>query len=64
MNTNAPRETAKIYQFPRRTQTAGIGERRDLQWTHAARMEGLLAVDFGSGWYHQAAVDDAERGRK
>ena len=64
MNINASRETAKILQFPRRTRAGAPGLGRDLSWTAAAQLEPCPAVDFGSGWYHQAAVEDDKRGRK
>lgn len=44
--------TAKIYAFPKRPR-----ERSDNP--HNARDPRFDAVEFGTGWYHQAAVEDA-----
>jgi uncharacterized protein DUF2735 len=54
------RPTAKIYQFPRRPQAkAGVMAREALfasdRWPRA-----FPAVECGSGWYHEAAIQ-AER---
>ena len=64
MSPNFETKTAKIYQFPlnrRKGQTPsqhlGSGEK-------PADARHLPATEFGSGWYHQAAVQDALGPRK
>ena len=56
-------QTAKIYQFPTRPTSrtvravrgAGVGERAALPYA---------PVEFGSGWYHEAAILEAEKSLK
>ncbi len=62
--TNTPqRESAKIYPFPQR-------RRAPIADTHGkAAASDVVAVRFskavfGSGWYHDAAVQDAQNPRK
>ena len=55
--------TAKIYQFPTKI-SANAGHRaRQPQSTPDHRALQLAAVEFGSGWYHEAALQ-AETVRK
>jgi hypothetical protein len=61
MTTNFPAETqqasAKIYQFPARVRKAVDGRREETN----------PAVDlaaFGSGWYHEAAIQESKRIRE
>jgi hypothetical protein len=59
MAANIQHQTAKIYAFPTRAQLAA-GYRRDmsamaLEVADALR---LKRTDFGSGWYHDAAIED------
>jgi len=63
MNTNSGAPTAKIYQFPATTQ--GKLDKRGLRPTSATdrRQPPLPTVEFGSGWYHEAALE-AEHPRK
>jgi hypothetical protein len=63
MTESSYRETAKIYAFPARGRVAA-GTRRDEAKSTAERAPRVLATDFGSGWYHEAAVKDSEPGRK
>ena len=64
MDTNFRHPTAKIYTVPARGQ-ATIGARHeDPQPVADLRSHRLPTVEFGSGWYHDAAVRDAERTRK
>lgn len=63
MNVNSNPPTAKIYQFPRTT-SADLGRSgRGRAPAAESRPRALPAVEFGSGWYHEAAVE-AERPRK
>jgi hypothetical protein len=64
MTTNIYGQTAKIYQFPARGKAA-IGENRQ----QPKPMADLASQRFadaaaGSAWYHEAAVQEAERARK
>jgi hypothetical protein len=59
MSTDS-RPTAKIYQFPRRPSAkAGATARAALTATDRWP-QSLPAVEFGGGWYHDAAIQ-AER---
>jgi hypothetical protein len=64
MSTQLRTETAKIYQFPRRTELGPDGRRREDRTATALDARGVLGVECGSGWYHQAAIDEANRPRK
>jgi len=55
MPTNAPRETATIYQFPKGGR-AGLPSRRSPE---AARFADLPTVSYGSSWYHDEAIREA-----
>ena len=59
MNSDT-RPTAKIYQFPRRPVARVNATSHE---TTADRMNQTARADFGSGWYHEAAIQ-AERPRK
>jgi hypothetical protein len=56
--------TAKIYQFPRKALLAAGRRRDDSQPVVDLRTQNLPTIEFGSGWYHEAAVQDADRTRK
>ncbi|WP_341988759.1 DUF2735 domain-containing protein [Azorhizobium sp. AG788] len=62
MTMTSPRGTAKIYAFPLRGRatTASHDDAARLM----ADMAQAPAVDFGSGWYHDAAIQDAKRSDK
>ena len=59
MTESTPRQTAKIIQFPI--------ERRAVSAQPAARgtveRPAVAAVETGSGWYHEAAIQDANTAR-
>ena len=57
MTTNAQDGSATIYQFPARGRFALSAPREDVKAVAAPR------VVFGSGWYHDEAIE-AERTRK
>ncbi|ACL59373.1 DUF2735 domain-containing protein [Methylobacterium nodulans] len=63
MTTAPRRETAKIYQFPVRGRTDQGGRRPETTSTERSAYRFADAA-FGSGWYHDAAIQDAERSRK
>lgn len=60
MATTQSRETAKIYAFPSRRPAAGGVETLKRQ-VEAHQL--VQATEFGSGWYHEAAMQ-AERETK
>ncbi len=60
--TNLPRrETAKIYRFPTRMRVAPT---EPPQGERAASARLFSMSDAGSGWYHDAAIQDDLRDRK
>jgi Protein of unknown function (DUF2735) len=63
MNVNSPPNTAKIYQFPVKGAAGLRGPARDLGPAGDYRLQAAPTVDFGSGWYHEAAIQ-ADRLRK
>ena len=65
MAANIQRETAKIYAFPTRGQLAA-GYRRDVSTmaSEVAEALRLKRTDFGSGWYHDSAIEEACRDKK
>jgi hypothetical protein len=54
MNMNSHPPSAKIYQFPQKTAAAAIGLEMNPARDHL--MRAVPNVEFGSGWYHDAAV--------
>jgi hypothetical protein len=56
MNANSPPHTAKIYQFPRKTSAMPGSHNREMRLATDHRLRALPTVEFGSGWYHDAAV--------
>lgn len=59
MAANIQRESARIYAFPTRTQLAA-GYRRDMSAMESEVADALRLkrADFGSGWYHDAAIEE------
>jgi len=65
MNMNSTPPTAKIYQFPLST-SPNLGKsqwRRTASAAADSRQIPLPTVEFGSGWYHEAALE-TDRPRK
>ena len=61
MNTNLNRGSAEIIPFPSRARTIA-GELRDVAKPVAKfPLPRAVKVASGSGWYHEAAIQDAER---
>jgi hypothetical protein len=58
MAQSSHRESAKIYQFPTRDRAGRATRIADLAPADVAN------ADFGSAWYHDAAVQEAEQARK
>ena len=56
MNTNPRPPSAKIYQFQRKTSARPGGASREIRTATEHRQRPVVAVEFGSGWYHEAAV--------
>jgi hypothetical protein len=63
MATNLNRQTAKIYQFPTRGRVVLSGPGEAVK-PAAAPASGRVAKVEGSSWYHDAAVQEAEKARK
>jgi hypothetical protein len=59
MTTSTSGGSAQIYQFPPRGRFA-LNARNESQ---AVESQPLVKVAAGSGWYHDAAIQDAERPR-
>jgi hypothetical protein len=56
MSTNSRPPTAKIYQFPRKTSASLAASGKEIKAATDHRQRVVPAVEFGSGWYHDAAV--------
>jgi hypothetical protein len=68
MTTSLNRGSAKIYQFPARVRSA-LGSQRDEAKSGENAPAPILAsrfanAAFGGAWYHEEAVQDAERAGK
>jgi hypothetical protein len=61
MTTNNFQQSAKIYQFPIRTSPTAVGPREQAMPTMNVGSPRLAKAAFGSGWYHDAAIQEAER---
>ena len=59
MTTNSDRGSATIYTFPARGRFAAIAD------TNAAKLKSpeVARVAYGSSWYHDEAIQQAERAR-
>jgi hypothetical protein len=64
MSPHFETKTAKIYQFPLNRRKAPNNPQTSGTPSPTAESKLWPAADFGSGWYHQAAIQDAERPRK
>ncbi|MGE3231496.1 MAG: DUF2735 domain-containing protein [Hyphomicrobium sp.] len=61
MTENAPRDSAKIYQFPAGGRAA-LSKLREDRDAIAERMAARLPrVALGSGWYHEEAIQEDEQ---
>lgn len=63
MSTTFQHESAKIYTFPKqaRTKKDSLADQTNSVVSLASRR--VANVAFGSGWYHEAAIEEAERDR-
>jgi hypothetical protein len=57
MNTCPRPPSAKIYQFTPRISANPGGSGRPIKSAPDPRLRPLPTVEFGSGWYHEAAID-------
>jgi Protein of unknown function (DUF2735) len=64
MTASIYRESAKIYVFPTRTRTASTLYHGDPRPVTALNNNRLPVVEFGSGWYHDAAIQETSDPRK
>jgi hypothetical protein len=63
VGTTVRQESAKIYQFPRTIAANSVGLCEKHAIAPDFRLQPMPAVEMGSGWYHEAAIE-AERTRK
>jgi hypothetical protein len=64
MTENSYRATAQIYQFPIGGRS-GLAVRRETSKPAAEyNLETTTKVAIGGSWYHEEAVNEADRGRK
>jgi len=62
MTANSDRESAKIYQFPARGRFA-TAQREETTATSTLASPQVAKVAVGSGWYHDAAIQEDENAR-
>jgi hypothetical protein len=62
MTTSISRRSAQIYEFPSRGRFALHG-RDESQLRAAPEPQPLVKVASGSGWYHDAAIQEADKPR-
>jgi hypothetical protein len=63
MNTNSHMPTAKIYRFPVKSTVIRPSATSSTGKGQATRLIVAPNVEFGSGWYHDCAIQ-AERSQK
>ncbi len=61
MTTNNFQQSAKIYQFPVRTPSIVAGSREQATPAVNVTSTRLAKAASSSGWYHDAAIQEAER---
>ncbi len=61
MNTNFQHGSAKIYQFPVRVRPTIGGRHEEAQSTAEINAPPVCESACGSGWYHEAAIQDSRR---
>ena len=59
--TTSFRESAKIYQFPARIRPALGGYQEAKLAENPSAPASLRVTDVGGAWYHEAAVQEADR---
>ena len=60
MTMSSPRETARIYDFTK-ARAAQRANRDVAKLAEDLRSRPAPAVDFGGGWYHEAAIQADQR---
>jgi hypothetical protein len=63
MTANSDRESAKIYQFPARGRFA-VNLSGETTGAATPTSQHVVKVAVGSGWYHDAAIQEEERAHK
>jgi hypothetical protein len=58
MTTDGHRQSATIYQFPTDAVRRAAGRFHDAKLVPIITPPQLPAVEFGSGWYHDEAIQD------
>ena len=63
MTTSHDLGSAKIYQFPARGRFAVVGQREEKSTVNTVNTltPRVARVAFGSSWYHDEAIEEAER---
>ncbi|HEV2901072.1 MAG TPA: DUF2735 domain-containing protein [Pseudaminobacter sp.] len=64
MSTTFPHESAKIYTFPKRARIKADARGDQANSVVSRASPNIANVAVGSGWYHEAAIEEAERDRK
>ena len=59
MTESLNRSSAKIYQFPKGGRASLHGQRLVKQAAAIVPSRRVKPVEFGSCWYHEAAIEDA-----
>jgi hypothetical protein len=62
MTKQLERASAKIYQFPARPQAGSVSFQQTPNATGKMAAQ-FPAMEFGSGWYHEAALEEEELAR-
>ncbi len=64
MPTNFDREPAQIISFPAKVRLPMNGARLSQELPLQPSAVRVARTEFGSGWYHEAAIRDADLARK
>jgi hypothetical protein len=64
MATSHDRGSAEIYQFPPRGRFVVAGRRDESEPTAGIAMSRLATTTFSGSWYHEEAIQEAERTRR
>jgi hypothetical protein len=64
MTMNLGRESAKIYQFPTKVPLSADARRTKVKSTVDLKNTPPIEITYGSGWYHDAAIREADRDHK
>jgi hypothetical protein len=64
MTMNVDRPSAEIYQFPPRGRFATGDHRNEIKSAADAAPSPVAMTAFGGNWYHEEAIQEAERARR